>query len=156
MKAKKEVDQLEKRLNEERKIAYDEGNKMIRIANYQRFNIINNEISKFHPKYPWGVDQRKVSLHQIGVFNRILMNSSKRDLTHKRKMLQQTHKLRQSKKISFASSSLNKIVRLDDKERRKVLGLDYLDEDKLQELRDRALREKEINQTDRQEEQSKE
>jgi len=56
------MDELEKRINEERKIAFEEGNKMIRIANYQRFNPPAKITPKGQSKFAWGVDQRKVEL----------------------------------------------------------------------------------------------
>jgi len=57
------MDEFEKRISEERKIAFDEGNKMIRIANYQRFNPPTKTTTpKGQSKFAWGVDQRKVYL----------------------------------------------------------------------------------------------
>ncbi len=62
LKAKKQMDELEKRLNEERKIAFDEGNRMIRESNLHRFTPSQHGHGhgRTQSKFAWGVDQRKV------------------------------------------------------------------------------------------------
>lgn len=61
LKAKKQMDELEKRLNEERKIAFNEGNRMIRESNLHRFTPSSIQQSRSQTKFAWGVDQRKVN-----------------------------------------------------------------------------------------------
>lgn len=66
MKEQKIQDEFERRLNEERKIALLEGNRRIREANFQRFNVTTKSRSK--PKAAWGAGgtaQRKVSIRII-------------------------------------------------------------------------------------------
>ena len=66
IRAKKHMTEVEKRLHEERKVALEEGNRMIRIANFQRFNAEKEIPSKSKAKFAWGVDQRRRSQEKYG------------------------------------------------------------------------------------------
>ena len=63
LKAKKHMSELEKIMYEEKKAALEQGNRMIRLSNLQRFNPPHHHESmeEMQPRYAWGVDQRKVS-----------------------------------------------------------------------------------------------
>lgn len=59
LKAKKHVSELEKKMKDERKKVIEEGNKMIRVANMQRFNLVGIP-PKPQIKSAWGAGQPKV------------------------------------------------------------------------------------------------
>jgi len=44
---------------EEKKAALEEGNRLVRLANLQRFNPPKEHVNR-QPNFAWGVDQRKV------------------------------------------------------------------------------------------------
>jgi len=64
LRAKKHMSELEKIMYEEKKAALEQGNKMIRLSNLQRFNPPHHHhqesTEELQPRYAWGVDQRKV------------------------------------------------------------------------------------------------
>ena len=64
LRAKKHMSDMEKALYEEKKAALDQGNRMIRISNLQRFNPPHHHhhesTEDLQNRHAWGVDQRKV------------------------------------------------------------------------------------------------